>query len=230
MSLGKIIVSVLAALGAGGAAAIAYAAIADNTAEDDSTGEPADHLFQATGTNSPQLGVRAVQVLQQFLGQHGDGPKGTPGYHRNGFIDTVMRGYYNDEGDKLLGLAWCSRAVRYAFENAAADLNLGKIFPDKLGALSMAESWKKSPFDKFLLGSAKVGAVFVIKTSVGFHTGLVVQVLGPLTAITIEGNHNDSVAAVKRTFDLSKDALVDVEAWVKAQMQNVVGGGLDDFA
>jgi hypothetical protein len=222
VSLGRILAASLAAIGAGGAAALGYSLLRDQTTDDDATGESLMEPPVAQG-EAKTLGARAVEELTYHLGEKGKGPKGSAGYHRGKLIDEVMRGRWNDAGDKLLGKPWCARAVRWAFEEAAADLGLPKPFSG-LGTLATAESWKESPFKNYLLSSAKVGAVFVIKTPVGFHTGLVAKVLGPLSVVTIEGNHGDSVASVKRTFDLSKDALVDVEAWInRKSMQAVVG-------
>ena len=227
MNVGRIIAAAVAAIGAGGAAALAYTAFRDRTADDDNTGESLDAAPVAQAEAST-LGARAVEELAYHLGEHG-GPKGSATYHRGKFIDETQRGRWDDAGDKLLGLAWCARAVRWAYEEAAADLGLPKPFPSKLGTLAMAESWKKSPFDKYALSSAKVGAVWVVKTSAGFHTGLVAKVLGPLTIVTIEGNHGDAVASVKRTLNLDVDALVDVETWVHDQGSPAVVG-LDYFA
>lgn len=201
--------SLLAALGGALAAAAGVLLLRDQTTDNDQSGQDAGPVAVPTG--SPALGTRAVEVLTRHLGAHGEGKKGTAGYHRSPTIDTINLGVYGD-GTGLLGKPWCARAGRFAYETAARELGLPPPFNRTKSTLANVSTWKSAPFRPYFLRAPKVGAALLLGED---HLTLVARVLDDQTVITIEGNHGDSVANVKRTIR-PKDTLVDVEAYAAA--------------
>lgn len=201
----KLIAGASAALGVGVAGWFAF--LRDQTTDSDQTGELVRVVETPQGSRS--LGVRAVEVLNRHIGEHGSGPKGSAGYHRSPFIDSINLGVYGD-GKSLLGKPWCARTVRWAYETAAEELGLPRPFFHIKGTLAMARSWKEKPLSAYKLTTPKIGAVLVLGDS---HVALVAKVLSDSTVISSEGNHADATANVKRTLKPG-DTLIDVEAYV----------------
>ncbi len=211
--------ALLALSAAATSAAAAVLLLRDQTTDSDETGETVSGVPVPRGGAS--LGLRAVEVLSRHLGERGEGKKGTPGYHRSPFIDRVNRGIHGD-APRLVGVPWCARAVRYACEVAAQELGLPPPFAG-MGALASVSNWKGAAFRPYFLAAPKVGAVLLLGDQ---HATLVAQALGDGKVVTIEGNHGDAVANVKRTLR-PQDTLVDVESFVAARRGAVVGSGLD---
>lgn len=203
-----------------GAVAAAGAALLlrDKTTDSDNTGQPAARPPLPQGSTS--LGVRAVEVLSRHVGEHGEGKKGTAGYHRSPFIDRVNLGVYGD-GKGLIGKPWCARGVRWAYETAAQELGLPPPFSRIKSTLANVSTWKSAPFQPFFLSSPRVGAALLLGEE---HATLIAQVLDERTAICVEGNHGDQVAFVRRTIR-PQDTIVDVEAYARGGV--VVGCDLD---
>lgn len=204
----------------------------DDTVDTDSTGE----LMTTTPDlkkGSSNLGERAVEVLSRYVGVKGKGKKGTPGYHRGDVIDTIQRGVGSRFGDRLLGQPWCGLAGLYGYETAAQELGRESPFDAKIArSLAAAKNWASGPLAPYKLSAPKVGAAVIIKTSWGHHIVLVAKPLDGQRFISIEGNHNDTMANVKRTVNPAKDVIIDVEAWanrnLKAAPPNLAGlEGLD---
>jgi hypothetical protein len=181
----------------------------DQTTDSDETGQNVPKVDVPTGR--PELGARAVEVLNRHVGEHGDGPKGTPGYHHGEFIGQVQRGAHGDIKGTT-GQPWCALAVRWAYETAAAELGQPRPFSGVKGTLAMAKSWKDAPFDVYKLESPKVGAALILGDS---HATLIAKVHDGNTVTTVEGNHGDAVANVKRTIKPT-DTIVDVAGYVAA--------------
>lgn len=194
-----------------GLSAIAAAAAAllfrGKTTDNDETGETVEGVRVAPGVT---LGQRAVEVLSRYAGQRGSGKKGMPGYHRGVLIDAINRGLHGDMGERLLGEPWCARAVRWAYEVAAEELGQPSPFSRIKNPLSGVSAWKGASFRRFFLRAPKVGAALLLGSQ---HATLIAQVLSSDTVITVEGNHGDAVAHVKRTLR-PQDTIVDVEAYV----------------
>lgn len=197
-----------AALGAGAA----WLLLRDQTTDSDETGEAATAAEAGVQRGAQGLGARAVEALSRHVGERGSGPKGSPGYHRGRFVDEVSRGVWGDAGDRLLGKPWCARAVRWAYETAARELGLQRPIPAGLGTMAMARSWKAAPLDSYKVTEPRPGVALVLGDS---HVALVARVTGPGEVVTVEGNHGDAVAHVKRKLKPG-DTLVDVEAWAAA--------------
>lgn len=215
--MNAILKAALAAAAAGGAGVAAWAYLRDSTADTDVTGETVKNPV-ATSPGSQSLGERAVAVLGRMNGAKGSGPKGTAGYHRGPVVDQIQRGLDGMFGDKLLGQPWCGLTAVYGYEVGARELGRPAPFPAKMArSLAVAENWAGGPLAAFKISTPKVGCAVVMKTSVGYHVGLVAQALGPTRFVSVEGNHGDKLEFVARTLDLSKMSLVDVEAWVLAQ-------------
>jgi hypothetical protein len=202
MGLSRLLFGLSTAAAAMGAALL----LRDRTTDSDATGETVARASVPQGSGA--LGPRAVEVLSRHVGAHGQGEKGTAGYHRSPFIDEVCRGLYQD-APGLIGKPWCARAVRWAYETAAKELGLPPPFSQIRGALSFASDWRAAPFGKFQLAAPKVGAALILGHQ---HATLIAQVLDQDTVVTVEGNHGDSVAHVRRTLR-PKDAIVDIEAY-----------------
>lgn len=195
-----------------------------STVDDDQTGETVDprtakeaasRLAAAGGTKT--LGARAVEVLARDLGARGNGARGTSGYHRGALIDQINLGVYED-GRSLLGKPWCARAARYAYERAAQELGLPPPFAGIKNTLASVSTWA-SQFKPWKLDAPKVGAVGLTK-KLG-HATLVMQVNPDGTYLSVEANHGDAVASVKRK---SADMLFyDIEAAARARSERVVG-------
>lgn len=200
------------------AAASAALLLRDKTTDSDNTGQPAARPPLPQGSTS--LGVRAVEVLSRHVGEHGEGKKGTAGYHRSPFIDRVNLGVYGD-GKGLIGKPWCARGVRWAYETAAQELGLPPPFSRIKSTLANVSTWKSAPFQPFFLSSPRVGAALLLGEE---HATLIAQVLDERTAICVEGNHGDQVAFVRRTIR-PQDTIVDVEAYARGGV--VVGCDLD---
>ncbi len=204
-----------------GASALAAACSAyllrDKTTDSDETGEAAARPPLPQG--STRLGARAVEVLSRYVGERGSGPKGSAGYHRSPFIDQVNRGVYGD-GKGLLGTPWCCRAVRWAYETAASELGLPPPFSGVKSDLASVSKIKKY-LGAFKTGAPKVGAVLLCGDE---HATLIAQVLDGRSVITIEGNHGDAVAHVRRTLR-PKDTIIDVEEAARAG--TALGSDLD---
>lgn len=199
-----------AALAAGGlaAAAAAWAALSDGTVDCDETGEAVAPPRAPAGGG---LGSVAVAKLQAHLGEGGLEKKGKPGYHRGKFVDEVNRGFRNDMGNELLGEPWCARACRWAYEAAAAELGLPLPFRAARSSLSGVSMWRKA-LKGYELDAPKPGAVLLLGKQ---HAALVAQVLSPKEVVTVEGNHGDKVANVRRKIRV-EDTLLDAEAFAAA--------------
>lgn len=207
------------------ASAAGYLLLRDQTTDNDDTGEDVGRIEVQRGASS--LGLRAAEVLSRHVGERGQGKKKTPGYHRSPFIDRVNAGLYND-APGLLGAPWCCRAVRWAYEVAAQELGRPRPFPKAWGDLASVSKFKKH-LGGYKISAPKVGALLLIGDT---HATLIAKVYDSRTVGTIEGNHSDSVANVKRTIGPA-DTLIDIEAAVAGQ--TAVGlDGLDlmgaDFA
>lgn len=208
----------LAAIAAALSAGASYLLLRDQTTDNDDTGE--DVAGQVPVQPGGTLGARAVAVLNRYVGEKGQGPKGTPWYHRSPFIDRVNLGVHGD-GKKLLGAPWCARAVRFAYEVAAQDLGRSPPFASLKSDLASVSKWKKY-IGPHKIKSPKVGAVLLLGDK---HATLIAKVLDERTGtvITVEGNHGDKVSNVKRTIDPSKDTILDVEAFVRSAAPDLVG-------
>ncbi len=201
------------------AAASAALLLRDKTTDSDNTGQPAARPPLPQGSTS--LGVRAVEVLSRHVGEHGEGKKGTAGYHRSPFIDRINLGVYGD-GKGLLGEPWCCRAVRWAYETAAQELGLPPPFARTTSDLASVSKIKKY-LGSYKIGSPKVGAVLLIGDQ---HATLIAQVINERTATCVDGNHGDAVAFVRRTIG-PQDTIIDAEAYARAGSAISVGGDLD---
>lgn len=210
----------LAAIAAVLSAGASYLLLRDQTTDNDDTGE--DVAGQVPVQPGGTLGARAVAVLSRYVGEKGQGPKGTPGYHRSPFIDRVNLGVHGD-GKKLLGAPWCARAVRFAYEAAAQELGRTPPFASLKSDLASVSKWKKY-LGPQKIKSPKVGAVLLLGDK---HATLIAKVLDERTVVTVEGNHGDKVSNVKRTIDHGKDTILDVEAFVQGAAPDVVGLDLD---
>lgn len=188
----------------------------DNTTDNDQTGEDVGKIDVPRGATG--LGARAVEVLNRHVGEREQGGK-----NRGPLVDRINAGLYND-APQLIGKAWCARAGRWAYEKAAQELGMGKPFAKKLGALSWVSDWKKGPLKDYVIKEPKVGAALLLKGDQ--HLALVAKLLGGLSVVTVEGNHGDAIANVKRTIDPGKDVLVDVEAYVRDAQRGVTAAGL----
>ena len=124
------------------------------------------------------------------------------------FVDEVNRGFFGDAGGKLLGEPWCARACRWAYEAAAAELGLPPPFRATKSSLSGVSMWRKA-LKGYELDAPKPGAVLLLGKQ---HAALVAQVLSPREVVTVEGNHGDKVANVRRTVR-AEDTLLDAEAF-----------------
>lgn len=213
----------LAALGGALAGAAGFLLLRDQTTENDQTGEDVGRVAVPQG--APGLGARAVEVLSRHVGARGQGKKGTPGYHRSELIDRINVGVYAD-GKGLLGKPWCARTVRWAYETAANELGLPAPFSAIKSTLANVSTWKSAPFRPYFLSSPKIGAALLLGEQ---HATLIAKVLDEKTVVTVEGNHGDAVAHVRRTLR-PKDTLVDVEAYARAQKGHVAGPKVVGFA
>jgi hypothetical protein len=199
----------LALTGAAGLGGVAYL-LRDQTTDSDATG--VDYAPPPPVPRSTSIGVRAVGVLNRLVGTKGLGPKGTPGYHRGPVIDQILRGLH-DDAPKLIGKAWCARAIRFAFESAAQELGMPPPFPKKLGTLAIVGTWMAKPFDAYKISSPKVGAVLLLGKR---HSTLIAKVINDKNVVTVEGNHGDRIGNFERVLK-DEDTIVDVEAWINAQ-------------
>lgn len=201
----------LAMAGAAGfvGSAGAYLVLRDQTTDSDETGEVVVIEAPRSGSNGAStLGARAVEVLSRHVGERGLGKKKTPGYHRSPFIDAVNKGVY---GDGVVGVAWCARAVRWAYETAARELGLPPPFAGIKSTLGNVSTWRRPPFKRHELAEPKPGAVLLLGET---HAAIVDRVVDRKTVVTVEGNHGDAVAHVRRTLK-PQDMLVDVEAYAR---------------
>lgn len=205
MSLAKKTAAAVGAIGAG----VAWFVLRDQTTDSDDTGETATPAEAEVRRGAQELGARAVEALSRHVGERGAGPKGTSGYHRGRFVDEVNRGVWGDAGDRLLGKPWCARAVRWAYETAARELGKPPPFAHVRGRLAAAADWKRSPFNGYVTTEPRSGVVLVLGDR---HVTIVSRVLKPDEVVTVEGNHGDAVAYVRRKIKPG-DTLVDVEAW-----------------
>lgn len=187
----------------------AFLVLRDGTTDNDQTGEDVGRIEVPRGAAA--LGPRAVEVLSRSVGERGQGKKKTPGYHRSPFIDRVNVGLYRD-APGLLGAPWCCRAVRYAYEVAADELGRPRPFPRGAGDLASVSKWKKATAGHRLF-APRAGALLLLGDT---HAALVAKVLDARTVVTVEGNHGDAVAHVKRTLR-PQDTLVDVEGYIAAE-------------
>lgn len=202
---GRLLAAASAALGAGAAGWLLL--FRDQTTDSDRTGVDVPKVDVASGRQG--LGERAVEVLNRHVGEHGQGPKGSAGYHRSPFIDAVLLGVHG-AGKGLTGKPWCAAAVRWAFETAAQELQQAPPFAAIRDTLATAKSWKAAPFAAYKLSAPKVGAVLVLGDS---HATLIAKIHDSKTVTTVEGNHGDAVANVKRLIGPG-DTIVDVAAYV----------------
>lgn len=168
-------------------------------------------------SSSTGLGLKAVEVLTRMVGAKEDPPRS----NRGPVVDQINIGIYED-GKKLLGQPWCARTVRYGFEKAAQELGLPPPFASIKGTLAGVSDWKDK-FSKYRLDAPKPGAVALIDNDKVRHATLVSNASGD-TVYTVEGNHKDSLATVKRKKSAFDGGFYDVEAFVRdAQMTNVSG-------
>lgn len=158
-------------------------------------------------------------MLSRHVGEHGEGKKGTAGYHRSPFIDRINLGVYGD-GKGLLGEPWCCRAVRWAYETAAQELGLPPPFARTTSDLASVSKIKKY-LGAYKVGLPKVGAVLLIGDQ---HATLIAQVLDERRVVSLDGNHGDQVAFVRRTIG-PQDTIIDAEAYARGGV--VVGCDLD---
>lgn len=218
---------VATAVGAGAVAYLAFIGIASaSTTDSDDTGETVDPkspegravVERATARRGAKsLGEKAVEVLSRSIGVRGNGPKGTSGYHRGVLIDQINLGLYGD-GKSLLGEPWCARAARWGYEKAAQELGLPPPFKTVKSTLASVSTWA-SKFKKYKLDAPKVGAVALKKDL--SHAMLVAQVNPNGSVLTIEGNHGDAVANVRRQ---PADLLFyDIDAFARDQGERVAG-------
>lgn len=191
-----------------GAGSVGFLLLRDQTTDSDETGEDVGNIEVQKSAGG--LGAKAVEILNQLVGQRGMGAHGTPEYHRSLVIDKINLGVYGD-GRKLLGKPWCARAVRWAYETAAQQLGLPPPFGGVKSTLAMVSSWKGKPFSGYKIAEPKVGAVLLLGDQ---HATIIAKVLDDRTIISVEGNHGDSVANVKRTINPSKDTIADIERYV----------------
>ena len=199
----------LAALGAAAAGAGAgWLLLRDQTTDSDETGEDVGRVDVGSGAGT--LGARAVEILSRHVGEHGQGKKGTPDYHRSPLIDRINRGLYGD-APGLLGGPWCARAARYAYEVAAQELGQPRPFVRISSDLASVSKWKKY-LGAHKTALPKVGAVLLIGDE---HATMIARPLDARTVVTVEGNHGDKVAHVRRTIG-PKDTIIDVEGYVAA--------------
>jgi hypothetical protein len=81
---------------------------------------------------------------------------------------------------------WCAAFVYAVFKRASAALVVPNPVPRTAGVLKL---WDRSP--DWARGKAKPGAIFILDHGQGRgHTGIV-EAVGPLHLITIEGNTNE---------------------------------------
>lgn len=222
------------ALGFGACAYLAFLGVASAaTTENDETGETispaspegrslADQAKAASGGNSKTLGEKAVEVLSRHVGAHEEPwptypKKPSPNSNRGPVVDQILRGVHND-GEKLLGKAWCARATRYAYEKAAQELGLPPPFKNIKDSLAMVSSWNKQ-FKKYKISEPKVGATALLKNL--SHSTIVARINPDGSVTTIEGNHGDAVANVRRK--PSDLIFLDIDAFVRDQGERVSG-------
>lgn len=219
------------ALGLGAFAYLGFIGLASAaTTENDETGEtvppssPDGRALaeQARASGTKTLGEKAVEVLTRDLGAHEEPwphypKKPSPNTNRGPVIDKFLRGVHGD-GEKLLGKPWCARAVRYAYEKAAQEMGLSPPFRSIKDSLAMVSSWA-SKFKKYKIDQPKVGAAAVLKNL--SHITLVARVNPDGSIVTIEGNHGDAIANVRRKADTL--FFFDIDAYVRDQGERVAG-------
>lgn len=217
---------ILLAAGAGTATYFLFFHEEAGATENDTSGKTVDpSSTEGKPTTPPKtLGEQAVAVLLRDLGAHEEPWPNyphppSPNSNRGPVVDKINLGVYGD-GKKLLGQPWCARTVRYAYEKAAQEIGLPPPFAGIKSTLATASSWK-STFKKWKLDQPKVGAVGLFLAGKKSHAMLISSVTGD-TVYTVEGNHNDSVALVKRHAS-DFDVLLDVEAYVRSKQERVAG-------
>lgn len=200
---------ILAGVGVGAGVYFAWTRIASAT--EDSSGDTVDPKEAKPPTPTtpakPALGAKAVEVLTRHVGAM-ESPKGS---NRGPVVDQIIRGV-NGDGEKLLGKPWCARAVRYAYEKAAQELGQAPPFAGVKPSLAAVNDWADI-FKQYLTSEPKTGHVGLILSGGTRHATLVSKVDGE-TVYTVEGNHSDSVATVKRPRSKFKH-FVDVQRYVE---------------
>lgn len=180
---------------------------------------PAPHKGRALNdkVTPPSLGTRAVEVLLRDVGAK-EVPKGS---NRGPVVDKIILGVYKD-GAKLLGKPWCGRAARYAYEKAAQELGLPPPFAGLKNTLASVAEWKKVMKD-FQISEPKVGAAALLSRGGGKSHATIVSRLEGGKVFTVEGNHGDAVAVVKRKPG-DFHTFLDVEAFVRSRQSPLVSG------
>lgn len=219
------------ALGLGVCAYLGFLGVASAaTTENDETGEtvppssPEGRALaeQARAAGAKTLGEKAVEVLTRDLGAHEEPwpnypRKPGPNSNRGPVVDKILRGVHGD-GEKLLGKPWCARGVRYAYEKAAQELGAPSPFRNIRDSLAMVSSWA-SKFKKYKIDQPKVGAAAVLKNL--SHITIVARVNPDGSVMTIEGNHGDAIANVRRKADSL--LFFDIDAYARNQDERVAG-------
>jgi hypothetical protein len=215
-----------AAVAIGGGAYLLFIPAA--LATEDESGEKIDPKQAGIPTGGKSLGARAVEVLQREVEAGGRGdPKGS---HRGPVPDKILTGVYSD-GKGLLGKPWCARTLRYGYEKAAQELGLPPPFASLKGAsLAGVDEWRRT-FKDYYSTSPRPGMAALIVTPTTHHATMVARVLDPNTILTVEGNHGDAMANVKRPVS-SIAYFIDVERFIDHTSKPAVAGllGLDVFA
>ena len=219
------------ALGLGACAYLGFLGVASAaTTENDETGETvppssADGRAlaeQARAGGTKTLGEKAVEVLTRDLGAHEEPwpnypKKPGPNSNRGPVVDKILRGVHGD-GEKLLGKPWCARAARYAYEKAAQEMGLPPPFRNIRDSLATVSSWA-SRFKKYKIDQPKVGAAAALDNL--SHITIVARVNPDGSVMTVEGNHGDAIANVRRR----PGSLIffDIDAYARDQGERVAG-------
>lgn len=166
---------------------------------------------------APSLGAKAVEVLSRYVGKAKGNPKGS---HRNPFIDEIVMGVRGD-GKKFLGKPWCALAARFAFEKAATELSQPPPFAAIKSSLAAVTDWRDL-FKAHHAMDPRPSMVGLILHGGVRHATIVSRVDGG-RVYTVEGNHGDAAAFVKRS-RTSFDFFVDVDGYVRGADRTRVTG------
>jgi hypothetical protein len=144
----------------------------------------------------------------------------------SGELDHVQERFVEYEVEKNPGLnpdipneaLWHCADYGKAYEKAAQEMGLPPPFRNIRDSLAMVSSWA-SRFKKYKIDQPKVGAAAALKNL--SHLVLIARVNPDGSVMTIEGNHGDAIANVRR----QPGGLIffDIDAYARDQGERVAG-------